>query len=33
MAGVYSKDRKRKLEDENRAFQAEWEGDFFFYKR
>ncbi|KAL4100860.1 hypothetical protein QTP88_020889 [Uroleucon formosanum] len=32
MAGVYSKERKRKLEDENRAFQAEWEGDFFFTK-
>jgi len=32
MAGVYSKKRKRKLEDENRAFQAEREGDFFFTK-
>lgn len=32
MAGVYSKERKRKLEDENRAFQAEWERDFFFTK-
>ncbi|KAL4082394.1 hypothetical protein QTP88_029992 [Uroleucon formosanum] len=32
MAGVYSKERKRKLENENRAFQAEWEGDFFFTK-
>lgn len=30
MAGVYSKDRKLKLEDENRAYQAEWERDFFF---
>lgn len=29
MAEVYSKERKRKLEDENRAFQAEWEGYFY----
>lgn len=32
MAGVYSKGRKRKLEDENREFQSEWEGEFFFTK-
>ncbi|KAF0747476.1 general transcription factor II-I repeat domain-containing protein 2B-like [Aphis craccivora] len=33
MAEVYSKERKRKLEDENRAFQAEWEGYFYIREK
>lgn len=30
MAGVFSKGKKRKLEDEGRVFQDSWEHDFFF---
>lgn len=32
MAGVCSKGRKRKLENENREFQPEWESEFCFTK-
>lgn len=32
MAGVFYKGKKRKIEEENRTFQDDWEHDFFFVR-